>query len=93
MSSTPLRSWVTGRPGRVVVIWVAAAVAVGLSAPDLTRLAAEGQSQLLGRDAESLRAGESSTLPQSCKSGFLETIIPRTRLRPRYGQGWKPGGI
>ena len=24
---------------------------------------------------------------------FLETMIPRTRLRPRYGQGWTPGGI
>ena len=49
-----LRSMVTGRPGWVVVFWVAVAGAMGLFAPNLTRLAAEGQANLLGRDAESL---------------------------------------
>ena len=52
-----LRSMVTGRPGWVVVVWVAAAGAMGFSAPNLTRLAAEGQANLLGGDAESLRRG------------------------------------
>ena len=53
-----LRSMVTGRPGWVVVFWVAVAGAMGFFAPNLTRLAAEGQANLLGRDAESLVAGE-----------------------------------
>jgi putative drug exporter of the RND superfamily len=53
-----LRSMVTGRPGWVVVFWVALACAMGLLAPNLTRLAAEGQAGLLGGDAESLRAAE-----------------------------------
>ena len=58
MPLVSLRSVVTSRPGWVVVFWVALAVTVGLCAPDLTRLAAEGQGNLLGKDAESLRAGE-----------------------------------
>jgi RND superfamily putative drug exporter len=53
-----LRSMVTGRPGWVVVFWVALACAMGLLAPNLTRLAAEGQASLLGGDAESLGAAE-----------------------------------
>jgi RND superfamily putative drug exporter len=53
-----LRSTVSRRPGAVTAVWLAAAAAVALSAPDLTRLAAEGQAKLLGRDAESLRAKE-----------------------------------
>ena len=48
-----LRSIVTGRPGWVVVFWVAVAGAMGFFAPNLTRLAAEGQANLLGADAES----------------------------------------
>jgi putative drug exporter of the RND superfamily len=53
-----LRSMVTGRPGWVVVFWVALACAMGLLAPNLTKLAAEGQASLLGGDAESLGAAE-----------------------------------
>jgi putative drug exporter of the RND superfamily len=53
-----VRSWVTRRPGSVAMIWVATAVTVGLSAPNLTRLAAEGQAHLLGSDTESVRAGD-----------------------------------
>ena len=58
MSSLLLRSLVTSRPGWVVAFWIAAAVAVGLCAPNLTRLAAEGQGNLLGKDEESQRAAE-----------------------------------
>jgi uncharacterized membrane protein YdfJ with MMPL/SSD domain len=58
MSTLLLRSAVTSRPGPIVALWVVAAVIVGVCAPDLTRLAAEGQGNLLGREAESLRAGE-----------------------------------
>src|SRR4051812_47765473 len=53
-----LRSLVSRRPGWVVGAWLVLAVAVGAMAPDLTRLAAEGQARVLGRDAESLRAAE-----------------------------------
>jgi putative drug exporter of the RND superfamily len=53
-----LRSMVTGRPVCVVVFWVAIAGAMGFFAPNLTRLAAEGQANLLGGDAESLGAAE-----------------------------------
>jgi RND superfamily putative drug exporter len=42
----------------MVAAWLTLAVAVGVGSPDLTRLAAEGQSKLLGREAESRRAAE-----------------------------------
>ncbi|MGE3822153.1 MAG: MMPL family transporter, partial [Isosphaeraceae bacterium] len=53
-----MRRVVCQRPGWVVGVWVAAAVAVYALAPDLTELAAEGQSRMLGRVAESRRAAE-----------------------------------
>jgi putative drug exporter of the RND superfamily len=53
-----LRSMVTCRPGWIVGLWVAVACATGFLAPNLTRLAAEGQANLLGGDAESLGAAE-----------------------------------
>ncbi|WP_165250699.1 MMPL family transporter [Paludisphaera soli] len=46
------------RPSWVVAAWLALATGVGLTAPNLTRLAAEGQSKLLGDEAESRRAAE-----------------------------------
>jgi RND superfamily putative drug exporter len=52
------RSIVTGRPCWVVVFWVVGAAVMGVFAPNLTRLAALGQSNLLGSDAESLNARE-----------------------------------
>jgi RND superfamily putative drug exporter len=55
MSIDIVRSVVTRRPGRIVGFWVVVAVAVGLAAPDLTRLAAEGQAHLVAEDAESSR--------------------------------------
>jgi RND superfamily putative drug exporter len=49
--------WVVGRhPGWVVGGWVALALVVGLAAPNLTRLAAEGEANLLPHDVESVRA-------------------------------------
>src|SRR5690242_13542110 len=51
-----LRSMVSRRPAWVVGFWFTVAVTVGLLAPDLTRLAAEGQANLLtGEASESLR--------------------------------------
>lgn len=49
-----MRTLVSRRPGRVVLIWLAVAVAVGVAAPNLTKLAAEGQAKMLASDAESL---------------------------------------
>jgi len=49
------RSVACRRPGWVVAGWLSAAVLVGVLAPNLTRLAAEGQAKLLNHDAESLR--------------------------------------
>jgi RND superfamily putative drug exporter len=47
---------VSRRPGWVVGFWFTLAITIGLLAPDLTRLAAEGQANLLTADAsESLR--------------------------------------
>ena len=42
------RSMVIGRPAWVVVFWFAAAGVMGSFAPNLTRLAALGQANLLG---------------------------------------------
>lgn len=49
---------VSRRPLAVTVFWGLLALLVGLAAPDLTRLAAEGQSKVLGRNAESLLAAD-----------------------------------
>ena len=56
-----LRAVLGRRPAWVVVVWLILALGVGLTAPNLTKLAAEGQSKLLGNEAESRprgRAGE-----------------------------------
>ncbi len=53
-----IRTFSSRRPAWVVAAWLALAVGVGLGAPDLTRIAAEGQSKLLGSEAESRRAAE-----------------------------------
>ncbi len=48
----------TRHPSWVVAAWFALAAIVLATAPDLTRLAAEGQAKLLPRDSESVRAAE-----------------------------------
>lgn len=58
MASDSLRRFVSRRPGVVAGFWFALAVAVGVTAPDLSRLAAEGQAKALGEEAESRRASE-----------------------------------
>jgi RND superfamily putative drug exporter len=58
MSWDCLRSVVSRRPWWVAGGWLALALVVGALAPDLTRLAAEGQAKMLPADAESLRAAE-----------------------------------
>ncbi len=46
------------RPAWVAIFWILLALAVGAGSPNLTRLAAEGQSKLLGEESESRRAAE-----------------------------------
>ena len=53
-----LRRVVSRRPLAVVVAWVVLAAVVGLAAPNLTRLAAEGQANLLPSRDESVRVGQ-----------------------------------
>jgi len=50
--------FVSRKPGWIVVCWLAVTAAVVGFAPNLTRLAAEGQAKMLPLDAESLRAAE-----------------------------------
>ena len=51
--------WVVSRrPGLVLAFWFTLAALVFLLAPDLTRLAAEGQANLLPQDSESGRAAD-----------------------------------
>ena len=66
------RSSVTSRPGLVVMAWLVAVVGVGLFAPDLTRLAAEGQANLLDGNSESFRADE--TLRQAWPDRAYESL-------------------
>ena len=67
------RSMVIRRPAWVVVFWVAAAGAMGFFAPNLTRLAAEGQASLLGGDAES--KGASEALLQGVARPAYESLV------------------
>ncbi len=53
-----LRLVVTRHPGRVVLFWFAVAVVALAVSPSLTRLAAEGQADLLPADTESIRVAE-----------------------------------
>ena len=55
MAIDRFRSAVTRRPGWFVGFWVLLAAFVGLAAPDLTRIAAEGQAHLADEDSESSR--------------------------------------
>ena len=95
-----LRSMVIRRPGWVVVFWVAAAGAMGFFAPNLTRLAAEGQANLLGGDAESHGAGEAlrTAWPDQAYESLVVAALHRaggltavdlgyaTRLAERIGE-------
>src|SRR5271157_3927190 len=58
MTLDKLLTVLSRRPAWVIVAWVGLATAVGLGSPNLTRLAAEGQSKLLGHASESRRASE-----------------------------------
>lgn len=72
MAFDTLRWVVSRRPVWVVAAWVALALVVVLTAPDLTKLAAEGQANLLPRDAESARAAE--VVRQAWPDQFYESM-------------------
>ena len=55
MAIDRIRAIVTERPGWIVAFWIIVALVIGLVAPDLTRLAAEGQAHLNDEDSESYR--------------------------------------
>jgi len=46
------------QPYKVILAWIVVAATVGLCAPNLTRLAAEGQAKLLSTNSESSKAAE-----------------------------------
>ena len=74
------RSMAIGRPAWVVVLWFAAAGVMGSFAPNLTRLAAEGQANLLGGDAESAGAGEA--LRRAWPDQAYESLVVAALHRP-----------
>ncbi len=80
MSTAFLRSVVTTRPAWVVALWAGAACMVGALAPDLSKLAAEGQGNLLGKEAESLRAGEALRVawPEQAYESLAVAALHRT---------------
>jgi RND superfamily putative drug exporter len=58
MALDAIRTFVSRKPGWVMLVWLAMAAMVGGLAPNLTRLAAEGQARMLAANAESRRAAE-----------------------------------
>jgi RND superfamily putative drug exporter len=103
-----IRSGITlRRPAWVVVFWCAAAGLMGFFAPNLTRLAAEGQAKLLGKDAESEGAGEAlrAAWPDEAYESLVVAALHRSgglapvdlsywaRLAKRAGGADRPKGI
>ena len=75
-----MRTFVTRRPGWIVMIWLAAAIIVGLVSPNLTKLAAEGQAKMLAVDVESRRAAE--LVAQSWPDEAYEAMAVAVLHRP-----------
>ena len=75
-----MRTFVSRRPGWIVMIWLAAAIVVGCVSPNLTKLAAEGQAKMLASDAESRRAAE--LLGQSWPDEAYEAMAVAVLHRP-----------
>ena len=75
-----MRTFVSRRPGWIVMIWLAAAMVVGCLSPNLTKLAAEGQAKMLPSDAESRRAAE--LVKQSWPDEAYEAMAVAVLHRP-----------
>ncbi len=56
MAFASMRSFVSRRPLWVAAFWLVLVVSIGLTAPSLTRLAAEGKSTVMGREVDSRHA-------------------------------------
>src|SRR4051794_4585964 len=83
------RRVVSRRPGMVIAAWVLAAAAIGLSAPSLTELAAEGQANLLPKNVESVKVAEvvARTWPdQSYESMAVIALLRPGKLTPDDGR-------
>src|SRR4051812_10613332 len=74
-----LRRVVSRRPIAIVATWILIATAVGLAAPSLTRLAAEGQANLLPKDAESVRIQNlvATTWPEQASESMAVVALLR----------------
>jgi RND superfamily putative drug exporter len=80
-----LRKVVSRRPITVVVLWLLVAVGVGLLAPSLTELAAEGQANLLPANTESVHAAEivvKAWPDQAYESMAVVALNRREKLTP-----------
>jgi RND superfamily putative drug exporter len=85
MAMEKVRTVVTQRPGWIVILWVVLASVIGFAAPDLTRLAAEGQAHLNDENSESFRGGE--LLHKLWPDQAYESEVVAALLRP---SGLKP---
>ncbi|MHC5542288.1 MMPL family transporter, partial [Singulisphaera rosea] len=67
------------RPGWVVSGWLLVAVVVALAAPDLTKLAADGQANLLPKKAESSRMAAliAKTWPEQSYESMAVAVLHR----------------
>jgi len=75
-----MRTFVSRKPGWIVVVWLVVAVAVGCLSPNLTKLAAEGQAKMLAADAESRRA--EALVNQSWPDQAYESMAVAVLNRP-----------
>ena len=85
MSFDSLRGAVTRRPIRVVCFWLGLAGFVAFSAPDLTKLAAEGQARLLDPLSESAKGVEvvkKAWPDQSYQSLAVVALVREGGLKP-----------
>ena len=80
MSLDVVRTVVCRKPGWIVAIWLVAATVVGVFAPNLTRLAAEGQGRTLASGAESRRAAE--LVRQCWPDQAYESMVVAVLYRP-----------
>lgn len=73
--------WIVSRyPGWIILGWFAVALTLGLLAPDLTRLAEEGQAHLLPEDSESARADK--VVREAWPDHWFQSLAVVALLRP-----------
>ena len=88
MGKDGVRGFVCGQPGWIVAIWIALAALIGGLAPNLTRLAAEGQAKMLASNAESRRAAE--LVNQSWPDQSYESMVVAALHRPSRSDRCRP---